>query len=124
MCKEQGDINEIEWKLYNSWFKWLNDKFKVDPEGYIYIKTSPETCYDRIKKRNRTEESNIPLKYLQDLHNKHEKWLLEKKSTPVLILNGEEDFENDEIIFLKYLEKINSFYQSIQQKEKNIDQIL
>ena len=97
----------------------MNNKFDVEPEGYIYIKTSPETCYERIKKRNRTEESNIPLEYLNNLNDKHEKWLLsnDNNNVPVLVLDGEEDFENDEIIFLKYLGKINEFYQNIKKSK-------
>lgn len=121
ICKENGSINEIEWKLYNNWFQWLNNKFDVEPEGYIYIKTSPKTCYERIKKRNRTEESNIPLEYLNNLNEKHEKWLIsnDNNNVPVLVLDGEEDFENDEMVFMKYLEKINSFYQNIKKYNLN-----
>ena len=114
--KENGFISEIEWKLYNNWFEWLNNKFDVEPSGYIYIKTSPETCYERIKKRSRREESNIPIEYLQKLSTKHEEWLVKNQqnsSVPILILDGEKDFENDESIFIDYLQKIDTFYSQI-----------
>ena len=37
LCKENNSINDIEWSLYENWFKWLNNKFDVEPTGYIYI---------------------------------------------------------------------------------------
>jgi deoxyadenosine/deoxycytidine kinase len=116
ICKEKGFINEIEWNLYNNWFKWLNNKFNVEPSGYIYIRASPETCYERIKQRNRDEESNITLDYLKDLNRKHEDWLIKKEynnSVPILILDGEKDFENNEMIFINYLREIDRFYSEI-----------
>ena len=110
LCKENGSINDIEWGLYQNWFDWLNDKFNVEASGYIYIKTSPETCYERIKKRDRKEESDIPLEYLKQLDCKHEEWMnKEMKKDNVLIIDGEQNFENDDIIFLKIIKKIELF---------------
>jgi deoxyadenosine/deoxycytidine kinase len=39
---------------------------------YIYLRSSPENCMKRIKKRNRQCEKNITQEYVQLLHNKHE----------------------------------------------------
>jgi len=63
MLYEQGNIEEIEWKTYNYWFDTFNELTKLD--GLIYVNTDPQTCFDRIKKRNRSGESNIPLEYLK-----------------------------------------------------------
>lgn len=35
------------------------------PNGFIYLKASPTTCHDRLKKRNRSEEAGIELNYLE-----------------------------------------------------------
>lgn len=40
---------------------------------YIYLRSSPENCVKRIKKRNRTCEKNITPEYIQSLHDCHEK---------------------------------------------------
>ena len=55
-------------------------------------RTEPKTCNLRIKSRNRDGESNIPMEYLNDLHNSHESWL-NNTDTPVLYLDGSKDFK-------------------------------
>lgn len=113
LCKENNTMNEIEWELYNNWFNWLNDKFDVESSGYIYIQTKPSTCYERIKKRERKEEETIPLEYLNQLNSKHEDWMLkEQQKDNVLIIDGEEDFENDDEIFKKIMKKVEIFVNS------------
>mgnify|MGYP002813524481 CR=1 FL=1 len=39
---------------------WKNAK-------YIYLNASPETCFERIKKRNRDSEGGIPIEYIVSL---------------------------------------------------------
>ena len=75
---ELGDINSMEWEVYNMWHSQLRDLFNIKIKGTIYINTSPEVCYQRIKKRSRNGEESIPLDYLTLLHNKHNDWLLER----------------------------------------------
>jgi len=38
----------------------------------IMLRSSPENCFQRIKKRNRESEKHITEKYIQKLHEKHE----------------------------------------------------
>ena len=49
---------------------------KTDPlwldNIYIYLKSKPDMCLTRIKKRNRQSENNKTLEYLNDLHDLHE----------------------------------------------------
>ena len=45
------------------------------PEGFVYLRTSAETCIRRLKRRARGEETGIDIEYLQTLHDKHEAWL-------------------------------------------------
>jgi len=113
---ELGFMNALEWKLYQEWFSWLVDNYVVRPSGFIYMHTSPEVCYQRLIKRNREEESGVPMEYLQQLHDKHEQWLVHKagvadylKDVPVLVLNCDVDFENNEAEQEKLLSQIISF---------------
>lgn len=46
------------------------------PDGFIYMRADPETCLRRMHHRSRTEESSVPLDYLESLHMKHDEWLL------------------------------------------------
>lgn len=112
-------INSLEWKLYQEWFEWLIETYTTLPNGFIYLQTSPEVCYSRLLKRNRSEEIGISFDYIKHLHEKHEMWLIEKnniasylKEIPVLLIQVNEEFENDEKIQRKYVNKIVEFLEN------------
>ncbi len=73
MLYEDGFLSSIEWETYNYWFDTFKNVSKVDL--IIYIKTSPEKCLERINKRNRIEENNIKLDYLEKCNKYHDDWL-------------------------------------------------
>jgi deoxyadenosine/deoxycytidine kinase len=73
MLYDTGFIEEIEYTIYIKWFSEFEEYSKLDK--IIYIKTDPEVCQERINKRNRKGEENIPLSYLQDCHTYHENWI-------------------------------------------------
>jgi deoxyadenosine/deoxycytidine kinase len=114
---DQGMMNALEWKLYQEWFSWLVDGYVAQPAGFIYLRTSPETCYERLKKRGRIEERNVTLEYLKTIHQKHEQWLIQREdisvheaSVPVLTLSVENDFEQNEAEQLRLLQAIRDFF--------------
>lgn len=105
---EDNKISEIEWKLYNNWFDWVtSNELYRKPKGIIYLRTSPETCSNRINKRNRSEENGIPLEYLEKINKKHEDWLLSQEN--VLIIDANEDFELNENYKNEIIENISDF---------------
>lgn len=65
-------ITEFEMMVYNKWFLYYVTKFDI--KKVVYLKTSPEICFERISLRNRDGESNISLEYLQDCHDHHEEF--------------------------------------------------
>jgi len=112
---EQGFMTKLEMHAYEQWFNFLIGNNQI-PHGFIYFRASPEVSYERIKKRNRSAETSISFDYIQQIHNKHEQFLVNKKNVlpqlqnvPVLILDGNHEFETDEIIFQNYLQKIIDF---------------
>jgi len=94
-CYETGKINKMEWEIYTDWFNWLSNSFDVKPDGYIYLRVKPDICLERINKRNRQEESGIPIEYLENIHIKHDDWLLNEKKIPVLVLDWNCSFDNN-----------------------------
>jgi deoxycitidine kinase/deoxyguanosine kinase len=88
MLKEKGDIDPLEWSLYQMWY----DTFATDlpMAGILYVTTDVPTSSLRIKVRNRTGEAEIPDAYLQDLERQHEAWLASTK-LPVQRISTEED---------------------------------
>jgi deoxyadenosine/deoxycytidine kinase len=68
---------------------------------FIYLRTDPAICYERILKRKRSAELDISLDYLKRLHEKYEAWLVARQDiasslhdVPVLVLNCNESFED------------------------------
>lgn len=67
---ENLNINPQESHILNE----LYDKTDIiwKSNYYIYIRSSPSKCLERIIKRGRENEMNIDLDYLTDIHNLHE----------------------------------------------------
>ncbi|KAL5973589.1 hypothetical protein ACLOJK_030242 [Asimina triloba] len=69
-------MNEMEISIYDSWFDPVVSCMPgLIPDGFIYLRASPDTCHNRLKLRKRAEEGGVTLDYLRDLHEKHENWL-------------------------------------------------
>lgn len=97
LLHESGKISELEWKLYNEWFSWLTGHFnKVKPDKHIYLKADPEVSFDRMVKRTRDEETNIPLEYLVEVSDKHDKWLLSDTMENVITIDVNGDFTDSD----------------------------
>ena len=73
---EANWMNEMEISIYDSWFDPVVSCLPgLIPDGFIYLRASPDTCHQRMKLRKRAEEGGVSLDYLRDLHEKHESWL-------------------------------------------------
>ncbi|KAL8459665.1 hypothetical protein ACS0TY_036960 [Phlomoides rotata] len=69
-------MNEMEISIYDSWFDPVVSSLPgLVPDGFIYLRATPDTCHKRMMLRKRTEEGGVSLDYLRDLHEKHESWL-------------------------------------------------
>jgi deoxyadenosine/deoxycytidine kinase len=87
----------LTYEVLSSMFKQLTKimapLFHVDL--IIYLRLSPETALERVKKRNRPEEKNVDLDFLKHLSLLHDEWLLGGKNftAPVIVLDVDKDFE-------------------------------
>ena len=84
MLYDSGLIEPIEYSIYCKWFNQFIDE--TDVSGFIYLKTTPETCMNRVTLRNRDGESKLSLEYLKNCHNYHENWLV---NNHILTIDGE-----------------------------------
>lgn len=112
----QGFLNKLEWDIYNKWVNFVLRERCFPPQGFIYLRANPEVCFERIKKRNREAEKEIQFEYIQQVHNWHEKFLLEKdgifeelKKVPVLVIDANEEFESSKKRTHEIMEQFNSF---------------
>jgi len=120
-CYEMGLMSSIEWQIYKDWFSWLAHNYAPKPSGFIYLQTTPEVCYNRLKKRNRSEESGVPLEYLKTLHARHEDWLIEKKgvedsilAVPTLVIDVTESFEHNSLAQKEIVQKVRAFMNGLE----------
>ena len=87
-------ISYLEYNVYLSWYEEFLNSFILSKT--IYIKTSPEICYERLMNRNRSGEETISLSYLRKIHDKHEFFYEDFLSkVNCLVLDGNVD-RNDE----------------------------
>lgn len=119
---ETGFMSSIEWNIYNEWFKFLITGKCKAPHGFIYLQTTPENSFNRIQKRSRNGESSIPLEYVEQIHKRHDDFLVHKKNLlpelhnlPVLILDANEEFENQSAMMEQHAEKVALFIAQTQQ---------
>ena len=112
-----GAISDPEYAVLKEYYDWLEKNIDIDLDLIgkiyykyhiillthvsifeVYLRTSPEVAYNRMRNRNRPEEESIPLSYIKLVHQYYETWLVERKmgplSAPVLIINADENKDN------------------------------
>lgn len=106
MLRDAGDIDALEWELYDSWFNIFSAQHKVN--AIVYLSTSSTTSKERIHIRNRQGEDKIQLDYLDALDRQHKKWI-DSTDLPVLTLSTEPgaSLENN-------IQQIRDFIQRLQ----------
>lgn len=120
---EQGFLNRLEWNMYNAWFNFLTSKQCLPPVGFIYLRAQPELSYQRTVQRQRDAEKSISFDYLQQIHDKHEAFLIDKqnihpsiKDVPVLVLDCNYDLVTDKNKLLDYTQQVQQFIKTHSQK--------
>lgn len=89
---QNGNITEIEYVIYQQWFQWIVDNYRLQPDGIAFLNTNTSVCYERIKERSRSGEETIPLEYLNILDSFHRNWLDNESSIPIIHLDTNENF--------------------------------
>lgn len=54
--------------------------YQPERKPLVYLRTTPEVAYERMRKRGRLEERSVTMKYVEDIHRLHEKWLIENRA--------------------------------------------
>ena len=104
MLYDQGKIEEVNYKIYLSWFYEFSADFPV--HHCVYIKTDPEICHDRIQKRSRVGEDVIPLAYLTKCHEYHNEYVSLFNS--LLTFDGNNDIYKSPCVLHEWVDKINN----------------
>lgn len=94
---KSGKMPEVDFAVLSEWFEWIIKNISIPVDLIVYLQTSPQTCYERLKQRCREEEKVIPLEYLESIHSLYEDWLIHQKSfhvpAPVLVIPADHDLK-------------------------------
>lgn len=103
MLYDDKKIEEINYIIYNKWFDEFARELPV--HKIIYIDTKSEMCHNRIAKRSRNGESNIPLTYLENCEKYHNTMIQTRivDGTILYKIDGNRDM-NDKVSYDNLLE--------------------
>jgi deoxyadenosine/deoxycytidine kinase len=87
VARTSGNITNVEWDDYTDWFDWVISKTDQSSQGFVYLRADPDVCHQRIQGRARAGEGGISIEYLQQLHERHDDWLLNESNVLVLDMN-------------------------------------
>jgi len=117
MLYDSTDLLEEEYAIYKTWFYHFNE---IHMDALIYLECPPEVSLERCMKRNRPGES-ITLEYMTKVHERHEEWLQNLETRPLLIIENETSSIDDSLFaiedFLTEMvcphDEVNHFMQNI-----------
>ncbi len=111
--KRAQKMADSEFAVYNAWFEFLKTSNDVDLglDLIIYLRTSPQVAYQRLKARARSEEKIVSLNYLQELHDLHEAWLMNSNSkfcggARVLVIDADKDLSEVPTVYSEHEQSI------------------
>ena len=111
MLYDSGKIEDVNYQIYLNWFDTFSGEFPV--HKVIYVKAAPEKCYERIAKRSREGEENIPLEYLTACSLYHDNMLDKTNNTCVcdeqLILDGNIDIYENKTQVDEWVQEIEQY---------------
>ena len=95
MLHDMGKIEDVNYQIYCKWFDTFSEDYFI--HKCIYVKTTPETCHERIFKRSRSGENCIPLDYLIQCDKYHDEMIpniqpmFANPDDDIIVLNGNID---------------------------------
>ena len=111
MLYDNGKIEDVNYQIYLNWFDTFSGEFPV--HKVIYVKADPEKCYQRIAKRSREGEENIPLEYLTSCSLYHDNMLDKSTDSCVcneqLILDGNVDIYENKTQVDQWVQEIEQY---------------
>jgi len=109
MLLESGHMSELEFALYEAWWKQTVAEAPAF-DGHMYLRTTPDTAMKRLKERDRVEETSVTYSYQSDLIARHERWISQKSQ--ILVLDGEANiFDRD--VFDLVCSQIEGFFDGL-----------
>jgi deoxyadenosine/deoxycytidine kinase len=85
----------------------------------VYLRTTPEVAYSRMRTRGREAEKAAQLSYLSALHEAYEDWLVHEKMgsppAPVLIIDADQDLDTLRKTYTQHINRIRNIPPEVRQ---------
>jgi deoxyadenosine/deoxycytidine kinase len=117
MLFDSGKISTINFNVYKHMYDTFVNDYKS--EKVIHVNTSPEVCYKRVGERQRSGEENIPLSYLQECGDYHDKLISMYSDKRVLTIEGNNNMNDVPEYFNSVYMEINDFVNGEEWHVKN-----
>merc|ERR1719341_1449070 len=85
-ARREGSLSGSELEVLIEWYKWLDTNLGIPLDLIVYLRTSPQVAYDRLRQRGRKEESGVPMQFIEGLHQSYEDWLIHQSQATCLLL--------------------------------------
>lgn len=112
MLNEDGMMSNEEYNTYTTLLDSMLEHAK-EPRLLVYIDCNVDTAIERIKKRNREMELNVPRRYWERLNEKYSKWYKDYNISPKISIDANGYHPDSESDILTISNKILQFENSI-----------
>ncbi|HUF39044.1 MAG TPA: deoxynucleoside kinase [Anaerolineales bacterium] len=85
----RGEMSARDYETYTALYRSLS-AFLPPPDLVVYLRASPETLFDRIRRRGRDYERGIEPDYLDRLNALYEEWIASFTLCPVLTVPADD----------------------------------
>ncbi|XP_063982082.1 deoxynucleoside kinase-like isoform X3 [Diachasmimorpha longicaudata] len=103
--KRTNVLKEVEATVLEKWYDWCINHALIETDLIVYLRTTPDIVYKRMRARARQEENLVSLEYLEQVHQIHEDWLYHRTlfdvPAPVIILDADQSMEEMFVQFEK-----------------------
>jgi deoxyguanosine kinase len=108
------NLDENEFLLYEQIYQILRKRV-TPPDLVIFLQAKTEVLVQRIKRRSRKYEKNIPYKYLEKVNRAFNEFFFHYTECPLLVVNASEiDFVNVPEDFEDLVERIGTMKSGVQ----------
>lgn len=83
-----GRISDRDWRTYQDLYQGMRRALRP-PDLMIYLQCSVRAIRQRIRRRGRPSEQNVPLDYIRRLNRLYEAWMGTYTLSPVVVWNSD-----------------------------------
>lgn len=88
----EGTLQPGMYQVLQEWYNFIDEYHQIRADMIIYMRTTPEVAFQRLRSRGRTEEGEVPIDLITRLHGLHESWIETERSirgTPVVVIDAD-----------------------------------